>query len=214
MIDLRQLEIRRSEFCLQGISLNVPQGAYASFVGPSGSGKTTILECMAGLLVPSAGKVFLNGVDVTAMAPAARRIGYVPQDLALFSSMTVQQNLAFGLRKRAVSVADANDRVDEVAKQLQLTKVVQNRADELSRGQAQRVALGRALVMQPEILIMDEPLSSLDAKTMTLVLDALKQFHDQCRSTVLHVTHQEDHLSGLCTRRCQLSNGSVVCENC
>lgn len=214
MIELRQLGICRADFALQDINLKIPSGAYGCFVGPSGSGKTTILEHIAGLLNPAAGKVILSGVDVTNMGPADRAIGYVPQDLALFSSMTVYQNLAFGIRKQRLSKAVLRDRVNEIAGLLTLTEVLSNRACDLSRGQAQRVALGRAVVMRPRVLLMDEPLSSIDEATKLPVLDLLKNLHTQHRPTVLHVTHTEADLANLATVRCELSGGRIVCVEC
>lgn len=212
MIELHQLEIRRGDFCLQGIDLKIPASAYSSLIGASGSGKTSILECLTGLQNPIAGQVFLDGVDCTTMAPADRSVGYVPQDLGLFSSMTVLQNLTFGLRSQRVPFSEQNRRTDEVAEDLKLTDVLRNRATGLSRGQAQRVALGRVLVMRPKILILDEPLSSLDETTKTLVINVLKKFHAVHRPTVLHVTHYEAEIAKMCDVQCELQKGKIVCH--
>ena len=212
MIQIEQLEIRRNQFCLQDISLQIPQAAYAVFTGPSGSGKTTILETVAGLLTLRSGKIKLNGIDVTESAPANRRIGYVPQDLALFPWMTVQQNLSLGLKKQKGKARTARNMVAEVAEQLHLSDVLNNRAGELSRGQAQRVAIGRALVAQPEILIMDEPLSSIDGNTKKQVIGVLANFHAVQRPTVLHVTHHADEIEHLYDVRFELRNGKIVAD--
>lgn len=211
MIELSQLEIRRGVFCLQGIDMKIPTSEYSSLIGASGTGKTTLLECITGLLQPTAGQVILNGVDCTTTAAADRSIGYVPQDLGLFSWLTVQQNLKFGLKRRKVSAHEQRQRTDEVAEDLKLTDLLKNRVTRLSRGQAQRVALGRVLVMRPKILVLDEPLSSLDAATKKLVIDVLAKFHAKHRCTVLHVTHHEADIEAMCDVRCEIQDGQVIC---
>ncbi|MEP3480037.1 MAG: ATP-binding cassette domain-containing protein [Fuerstiella sp.] len=211
MIELHQLGIQRGEFCLQGIDLKIPTSAYSSFIGASGTGKTTILECITGLLQPSAGKLLLNGQDCTTMAAADRGIGYVPQDLGLFSWLNVQKNLAFGLNRQKVSADEQRQRTVEVTEALQLADLLKSRVTTLSRGQAQRVALGRVLVMRPKILVLDEPLSSLDAATKNLVTDVLAKFHAKHLCTVLHVTHHEADIDAMCDVRCEIQDGQVIC---
>jgi ABC-type sugar transport system ATPase subunit len=168
------------------VSLAVPAGAYAVLVGPSGSGKTTLLEVVAGLRRPHAGRVRLRGADVTRLPPAARNVGYVPQDAALFRTMTVRENLGFALAARG---ADPAARVAELAGLLGLGGLLDRRAVGLSGGEAQRVALGRALAFRPDTLLLDEPLNAVDEATRADLLGFLDGLRRERRMTVLHVTH-------------------------
>src|SRR4051794_37110690 len=157
--------IRQGAFGLDGVGFAVPAGAYAVLMGRTGSGKTTLLEVIAGLRRPAAGRVLLRGRDVTGLPPAARNVGYVPQDAALFRTMTVRENLTFGLAVRGAAAAEVAVRVAELAGWLGLTAILDRRAVGLSGGEAQRVALGRALAFRPDVLLLDEPLAALDEAT-------------------------------------------------
>ncbi|MCL4108545.1 UNVERIFIED_CONTAM: hypothetical protein GTU68_022847 [Idotea baltica] len=212
MIELKQLQLQRGNLSLDGLNLAIPKGEYAILVGPSGSGKSSILEALVGLIPASGGHVILNETDVTSLHPADRNVAYVPQDLALFSSMSVAKNISFGLGLQRVPTDEIHARVSEIAKALQLTSVLHRKADQLSRGQAQRVAIGRAIVMRPSLLIMDEPLNSLDVKVKSAVVECLRMLHQQARPTVLHVTHQPDDLAELASFRCRLEAGKLFCD--
>ena len=186
MIELDAVSVRQGTFALDGVSLAVPAGAYAVLVGPSGAGKTTLLEVIAGLRRPRAGRVRLRGADVTHLPPAARDVGYVPQDAALFRTMTVRENLAFAL---AVRGADATARVTELAAWLGLGGLLDRRAVGLSGGEAQRVALGRALAFRPDVLLLDEPMNAVDDATRADLLGLFDDLRRERRVSVLHVTH-------------------------
>ena len=144
MIDVDQLAIRQGAFQLADVSLHVPKGQYALLMGKTGCGKTTILETIAGLRTIAAGRIRLNDVEVTYLSPAERNIGYVPQDGALFTTMTVRDNLAFALSLRKLSASTIQERVDQLADWLHLTHLLDRRAVGLSGGETQRIALGRA----------------------------------------------------------------------
>lgn len=189
MIDVERLCLQQGAFRLADVALHVPAGKYALLMGTTGCGKTTVLEAVAGLRSITSGRIFLNDVDVTHSPPAERAIGYVPQDGALFTTMTVRDNLAFALTIRRRKVEEITERVRELADWLNVTHLLDRRAVGLSGGETQRIALGRALANHPPILLMDEPLSSLDEETRDRMIELLKGLPQRQRVTVLHVTH-------------------------
>jgi molybdate/tungstate transport system ATP-binding protein len=189
LIEVQNLALRQGRFSLTGVSFTVATGRYGVLMGRTGSGKTTVLEAIAGLRPLAGGRVLLGGADVTRLPPAARGVGYVPQDAALFGSMTVRENLAFALVIRKESPAAVARRVEELAGWLGLGHLLDRRPARLSGGEAQRVALGRALAFRPHFLLLDEPLSALDEETrddMVALLDGLRR---RGEVTALHVTH-------------------------
>ncbi len=189
MIDIDQLTLRQGNFSITDISLHVPKGKYALLMGKTGCGKTTILEAIAGLRAISAGRIQLNDRDVTYRPPAERDIGYVPQDGALFGTMTVGDNLGFALTIRNQPEAFIKARVEQLADWLGVTHLLKRRPFGLSGGETQRVALGRALANHPPILLMDEPLSSLDEETRDRMIELLRDLPRKAGVTVLHITH-------------------------
>ncbi|MBI5384804.1 MAG: ABC transporter ATP-binding protein [Verrucomicrobia bacterium] len=189
MIQVENLSVRAGAFALSGVRFEIPNGHYAVLMGKTGSGKTTLLEAICGLKPIMAGAIALAGRDVTRLTPGERGIGYVPQDRALFQTMTVRENLAFALHIRRWPRADIDRRVAELAKLLGLDGLLDRKPNGLSGGEAQRVALGRALASRPGILCLDEPLSALDDDTreeMYALLDSVRRYTGV---TTLHVTH-------------------------
>jgi molybdate/tungstate transport system ATP-binding protein len=189
VIAVEGLSIRQGAFALDGVSFAVPTGAYAVLMGPTGSGKTTILEVIAGLRRPDAGRVRLADRDVTDLLPAARDLGYVPQDGVLFKTMTVWENIAFALTVRKRPRAEVEARVKELADRLGVTELLPRPAVGLSGGEAQRVALGRAVAFRPAVLLLDEPLNAVDEETRDRLAELLKSVREDGGMTVLHVTH-------------------------
>ena len=189
MIHFHDVTIRSGPFILSNINLAVPQGGYAVLMGGTGQGKTTILEAICGLRRVSSGRVVIGGVDMTDWKPADRGIGYVPQDLALFPTMTVREHLEFALRIRRVNRATILTRVSELAHVLGIESLLSRHTRHLSGGEAQRVALGRALSFQPQILLLDEPLTALDEATRDRLCELLRSVQRQGDLTTLHVTH-------------------------
>jgi len=167
MIKVDKLDVRLGAFALKDVSFTVPTGRYAVLMGKTGSGKSTLLEAICGLKPVAAGRIHLMGSDVTALKPADRGVGYVPQDLALFPTMTVREHLAFALVIRNWDAAAVDRRVAELADLLGLERLLERGTQGLSGGEAQRVALGRALSFGPRVLLLDEPLSALDALHVT-----------------------------------------------
>lgn len=209
MIAVEDLTIRAGAFAIERLSFAVATGRYAVLMGKTGTGKTTILEAICGLRKVAGGAVKLHGVDVTRWPPADRGIGYVPQDLALFRTMTVAEHLAFALTIRRQPRQAVNDRVEAVAGMLGITHLLQRDTFGLSGGEAQRVALGRALAFQPRVLLLDEPLSALDEQTRGDMCDLLRAVQKQTGVTFLHVTHNHSEARRLADQLLTLCAGRV-----
>lgn len=189
MITLHDITIRSGPFSLANVGLSIPEGTYAVLMGGTGQGKTTILEAICGLRTVTNGRVLLNGSDITHWKPGDRGVGYVPQDLALFPMMTVRGHLEFALRVRHSSAAMIRDRVAELAHVLSIESLLGRRVTNLSGGEAQRVALGRALSFRPRVLLLDEPLNALDEVTRDRLCELLRSIQKGSGLTTLHVTH-------------------------
>ncbi len=189
MIEVSDLHIRQGAFRLEGIDFQVSASQYAVLMGRTGSGKTSILEAICGLRSVAAGSIRLDGRDVTRLKPRLRNLGYVPQDAALFPSMTVRDNLRFALEVRQTPENIIETRVNELVDWLGIGHLLERHPANLSGGEKQRVALGRALALAPPVLMLDEPLSALDDDTREQMLDLLDHVRQRSAVTVLHVTH-------------------------
>lgn len=193
-------------------SLTVHDGEFVVLLGPTGAGKTTLLRLVAGLERPEAGSVLIGGRDVTRELPALRDVSFVFQQYSLYPHLTVAENLAFPLRApiRKMSAADIKKRVEEVARLVRIDHKLANSAAMLSGGEMQRVAIGRALVRQPAIYLMDEPLSSLDAKLRADLRIELKHIQEDLGATVLYVTHDQTEAMTMANRIGILERGNLV----
>ncbi len=209
MIRVEQLSVRAGAFLLTNVNFEVPAGGYAVLMGRTGSGKTTLLETLCGLKPILAGTILLMGRDVTRLPPALRGIGYVPQDRALFQTMTVREHLAFAPRLRRWPEAEIEARVAEMARLLGLGRLLDRKPAGLSGGEAQRVALGRALAARPGVLCLDEPLSALDDETREEMFTLLKTVRQQTGVTTLHVTHHQQEAARLADVVLGLKDGQV-----
>ena len=191
-IELRALHKRfGTTEVVRGIDLAVPSGAFLTLLGPSGCGKSTLLRMLAGLEAPSAGHILFDGDIVNDVPPGQRDIAMVFQSYALYPHMTVAQNIAYPLRKRGVPRAERDAAVARAADVLQLSELLTRRPRELSGGQQQRVALGRALVREPRIFLLDEPLSNLDATLRSHMRRELVALHRRIGRTMVYVTHDQ-----------------------
>jgi molybdate/tungstate transport system ATP-binding protein len=189
MIQIQNLGVQFSGFALQDICLTLESGEFFSLLGPTGAGKTLILESIAGLVQPSAGRIWIGGRDVTRLPPEKRGVGIVYQDQALFPHLNVRENISFGLRYHRKSGGRQNVSLDALVAHLGLTQLLDRSVHDLSGGEKQRVALARALAIDPDVLLLDEPLSSLDPNFREEIRQLLKDIHGQTAITVLMVTH-------------------------
>ena len=210
MIELAGIDMQLGKFSLRDISLSVAAGQYAVLMGRTGCGKTSLLEAICGLRRVSAGTIRIAGVDMTGWSPADRGIGYVPQDLALFPTLTVTEHLQFALRLRRWTHSAIQSRTAELASVLGIEHLLGRRVQALSGGEAQRTALGRALSFQPQVLLLDEPLSALDEQTRQEMFRLLQTVKQATGVSTLHVTHNQQEADELADVRLQLIDGKIV----
>ncbi len=197
---------------VEDMSIHVPDGAFVVLLGPTGAGKTTTLRLVAGLEQCDTGRVTIGGEDMTRAAPAVRDVAFVFQQYSLYPHLSVFDNLAFPLRSptRRVAEPDIKRRVTEIAEMLRIPHKLQSRATQLSGGEMQRVAIGRALVRRPSIFLMDEPLSSLDAKLRADLRLELKRIQAELGATILYVTHDQIEAMTMATAIGVLAQGRLV----
>src|SRR5690242_5736221 len=209
------LELRRisKEFgahrAVTDVSLEIPRGAFFSLLGPSGCGKTTILRLIAGFETPTAGEVWLRGRRIDALPPYERNVNTVFQNYALFPHLTVQGNIEFGLRREGRSNTEWPERVRKVLQQVRLNDKASRRPSELSGGERQRVALARAIVLQPEVLLLDEPLSALDPQLRKQVRAELRDLQRRVGVTFLFVTHDQEEALSMSDHIAVMNAGSL-----
>lgn len=209
MIHLDRLAVRSGDFALDDVSLTVPAGAYGVLMGKTGCGKTTLLEAICGLRQVRAGRIVLCERDATRLRPAERGVGYVPQDLVLFPTLSLRDNIGFALHARRWAMHDIAARVDELAGLLGIAHLLARYPLGLSGGESQRVALGRALAFRPRILLLDEPLSSLDEDTRAEMVELLRAVQRHTGVTVLHITHSRSEATRLADRLFVFDRGAV-----
>jgi ABC-type sugar transport system ATPase subunit len=189
MIRLDRVSRQWPEFAIKEISLAVKEGEYLVIVGPTGAGKTLLLELLLGIHHPDSGTIFIDGKDATPLPPEKRGIAMVYQDYLLFPHLSVERNLAFGLAYQRLDRAEASRRVEETAALLGITHLLHRYPSTLSGGEKQRAAMGRALVTEPRVLLLDEPFSALDRGTARRLRGELKLLHETKKLTIIHVTH-------------------------
>jgi ABC-type sugar transport system ATPase subunit len=213
MIEVKGLTVVAGEFKIENVSFTIPTGQYGVLMGQTGSGKTTILEAVLGLRRIVKGQIWLCNTDVTSLNPAVRGIGYVPQDGALFSTMSVRNHLDFALMIRKTPQKLCDQRVDELAELLGIEHLLDRKPEGLSGGERQRVALGRALSSYPKVLCLDEPLSALDDETRGRMCDLLEAVQRKTGTTTLHVTHNRVEAERLADCSIKIENGQVSVES-
>lgn len=210
MIGIKNLNFNIGAFSLKDITLQVMKGEYFVLMGPNGSGKTLFLECICGLRRLKKGSVELNNQDMTYCDPSERNIGYVPQDYALIPFKTVEQNIAFGLEARNLEREYILAEVNKVMNFLNIVHLKQRLPDSLSGGERQKTALGRALAIKPDILLLDEPLSALDETVRDELCYGLKKIQRESGVTIIHVCHNFSELLCVADRVGILSQGELV----
>ena len=194
---------------LKNLDLTIEDGEFVVLLGPSGCGKTTLLNLLAGLLDVTAGRITIGGRDVTDLDPKDRGLAMVFQSYALYPTKTVRGNLRFGLSAQKLDRAEIDKRVSWAAKLLQIEPLLERKPAQLSGGQRQRVAIGRALVKQVPVFLFDEPLSNLDAKLRTEMRLEIKKLHDETRSTVVYVTHDQIEAMTMATKIAVMDAGVI-----
>jgi ABC-type Fe3+/spermidine/putrescine transport system ATPase subunit len=195
---------------LSGVSLELPPGELFTLLGPSGCGKTTLLRIVAGLLTQDAGAVAFDGVPVDSVPPYRRNIGVVFQSYAIFPHLTVRQNIAYGLRARGIGAERAEGKVAEAARMVQMEALLDRMPAALSGGQQQRVVLARALVIEPRLLLMDEPLSNLDARLRVEIRAVIRRLQRTLGITTLYVTHDQEEALAISDTVAVMDRGQVL----
>jgi iron(III) transport system ATP-binding protein len=192
-------------------SLKVEEGDFLVILGPSGSGKTTLLRLIAGLETPDAGEIFIDNKLVSSgrniVSPNKRELGMVFQDLALWPHMTLKENIVFGFKAKKISKEEINNKVDKVLKLVHLDEHYKSYPGELSGGERQRLALARSLVLEPKVLLLDEPLSSLDPLLKDKMIDLIKEIYEKFKITIVYVTHEQTEAKLLGTKVAIMDKG-------
>ncbi|OGQ91609.1 MAG: hypothetical protein A2289_00480 [Deltaproteobacteria bacterium RIFOXYA12_FULL_58_15] len=210
MIGLRNLFHRFGDFTLGPLSLSVPDGEYCVILGPSGAGKSLLLQTIAGLVMPNEGQITVGERDVTATAPELRGIGLVFQQSALFPHMSVEENVLYGLRARGVEQAERARRLAQVVERTGTGDLLTRPVATLSGGEAQKVAIARALAVSPDVLLLDEPLSPIDHNTRLSLQRELGRIHRELCLTTVHVTHSREEARALGSCCAIMMGGKII----
>ena len=208
-LDVRNLSIRLGAFFLDDVSLTLGRDEYLTVIGPTGAGKTILLECIIGFYRPDSGAIFLEDRDITLDRPEDRRIGIVYQDYALLPNMDVFANIAYGLKKQLKDATRVEQKVREMAEALHISHILTRYSETLSGGEQQRVALARSLVVEPKLLLMDEPLSALDPRTRREIRILLRKIIARTHTSVIHITHDLDDAWALADKVAFFSGGRL-----
>jgi putative spermidine/putrescine transport system ATP-binding protein len=214
MVELKRVSKRYGAVeALSTIDLAIRKGEFVTLLGPSGSGKTTLLNLIAGMIAPSAGRIFIDGSDATDRPPSQRGLGMVFQNYALMPHMTVFENIAFPLRVRKVPAPEIRRRVIDVLALVRLPDIAARKPRELSGGQQQRVSLARCIVYNPRLILMDEPLGALDKKLREQMQLEIKRIHSELGITMINVTHDQDEALTMSDRIVLLNQGRIEQES-
>jgi molybdate/tungstate transport system ATP-binding protein len=209
MLELRSINKKFGSFAISNISMDIKEGEYMVLVGPSGVGKSILLEIIAGLIEPDSGQVFFNNKDISFNPPESRGFAVVYQDYVLFPHLTVQQNIAYGLKAAGTDSQAIKERLRSLAQMLHIEPLLCRKPATLSGGEQQRVALARALAIEPQLLLLDEPLSALDVNTRLRLRKELKRINKELKITVLHVTHDPEEAMELGDRICVMLDSQI-----
>lgn len=212
MIEFKHVSLALGDFALRDVSLSIHTGDYYFIIGPSGAGKTVVLELIAGLHLPDAGEVLIDGKDASAVPPEKRRIALVYQDYSLFPHMTVRENIAFGPKMRKLPKEEIDHRVKGLLASFGIKHLADRYPGTMSGGEQQRVAIARALAMDPEILLLDEPFSALDPLTRERLMTDIGRIHLERGLTIVQVTHAREEALRLATRSAVVIDGVLAQE--
>jgi molybdate transport system ATP-binding protein len=210
VLRIESLSVTLGEFSVKEVSLEIRPDEYFIILGPTGAGKTVLLETIAGIHTPDAGRIFLGDREITSIEPHLRNIGMVYQDYMLFPHLTVEENISFGLRQKKIPYDEQRIRTEEICAVLEIGHLAQRYPGSLSGGEQQRVALARALVMNPEILLLDEPMSALDSRTRDRMRMELSRIQKLTGTTIVQITHLLDDVFALADRIAIMREGRIV----
>lgn len=210
MIEIKDLAVKYGDFtAVKGLNINIKDGEFFTFLGPSGCGKTTTLRCISGFERASEGKILVAGKDISGLLPEERNLGFVFQSYALFPSMNVYENIAFGLKAHKINKKVVQAKVESIAERTGITNHLMKKISDLSGGQQQRIAIARALVLEPRILLMDEPLSNLDAKLRISMREEIKRLQKELGITTIYVTHDQEEALAISDRIAVFNLGCI-----
>lgn len=211
MIKIQQLrkEFDQKVVALDSIDMIIEDKQFVALLGPSGCGKTTTLNCIAGLLDPTSGTILFDDKDVTSLPPKDRNIGMVFQSYALYPHLKVIDNIAFSLKQKGIKKEERHAKAREIAKKLQIEHLLDRKPTQLSGGQQQRVAMARALVKEPKILLLDEPMSNLDARLKIEIREVIKRIQQELQVTSIIVTHDQEEAMAIADKIAILDNGKI-----
>ncbi len=210
MIRIENVSKNLGEFKLDDATLQIDEGEYFIILGPTGAGKTILIETIAGIYRPDSGRVFLNGADVTNILPKDRHISMVYQDYMLFPHLNVAGNIGFGLRQKKIAKSEIIMKTDEIAELLGISHLLSRYPGTLSGGEKQRIAIARAVVTEPKVLLLDEPLSALDSRTTERLQAELARIHEITGTTTIHVTHSFGEAFALGDRIAVMCGGRII----
>ena len=210
MLALADVRLSVGGFALRGVDLAVARGEYFVLMGPTGSGKSLTIQCICGLIRPDAGSITIAGRDVTGLGPRQRRVGYVPQDSGLLPHLSVADNIAFPLRRRGQGARQARRAIEPIVQMLGAEALLDRRPGTLSGGERQKVALARALAAQPDVLLLDEPVSALDEPTRREVCAQLLAVQRRIGLATVHVCHNTEEARTLADRVGVMHEGRIV----
>jgi len=210
MIRIENLSKDWIDFRLKDINLDVNENEYFVILGPTGAGKTLLLETIAGFNMPDNGRIFLRGKEITRLPPEKRKIGLVYQDYQLFPNKTVFENISYGLKIKKMKGKEIKKSVEEIANKLKISHLLKRNPTKLSGGESQRVSLVRALVLEPDLLLLDEPLSALDLPMRNELITELKRLHKEFNTTFIHVTHNQQEALILGNRIGVMNHGALL----
>ena len=209
MIQMNNLNINLADFNLTDINLNIEKNQFFVLMGPTGAGKTVLLEAIAGLLPVKKGNIIIDNKDITQMPPEKRGISLMYQDFSLFPHLNVRQNIIYGLKYQHINKTDTQQRLDRLGRQLNLRNLLSRYPDTLSGGEIQRITLARALIVKPKVLLLDEPISSLDPNFREEIRNLLRELHATSKTTFLMVTHDFVEALSLADQAAILNNGRI-----
>jgi molybdopterin-binding protein len=209
-LEVRNLSVDLGQFHLDKVNINLEKNGYLVIIGPTGSGKSVLLETIAGFFTPDEGKIFLEGNEITNLTPEKRGISIIYQDYVLFPNMNVFDNIAYGLKKKIKDKEVVESSVLKMAKHLKIKHLLNRNPETLSGGEKQRTAIARSLIVEPNILLMDEPFSALDVNTHAYLTDLIKKAIKQYQTTCIHVSHNFNDVWSLAEQVAVMKNGTIL----